>query len=84
MLSNPTDREKLFKVIKEIDNSMTRVDAERDYQKEAIEAISEELELEKKYVRKVARIYHRQNYSLVQQENDEVGQLYETIVSDAE
>lgn len=84
MLSNPTDREKLFKVIQEIDNSMTRVDAERDYQKEAIEAISEELELEKKYVRKVARIYHRQNYSLVQQENDEVGQLYETIVSDAE
>lgn len=83
MLSNPADREKLLKVIQELDNSMTRVDAERDFQKEAIEEICEELDIEKKYVRRVARIYHKQNYSLVQQEQEEVEQLYETVVNNS-
>lgn len=79
MLSSPEDRKKLLNAIKEIDNSMTRVAAERDFQKDAISAVADELDLEKKYVRKLASIYHKQNFSQVQQEQEEVETLYELI-----
>ena len=79
MLSNPEDRKKLLNAIKEIDNSLTRVSAERDFQKDAITAVADELDLEKKYVRKLATIYHKQNFSQVQQEQEEVETLYELI-----
>ena len=79
MLSNPEDRKKLLSAIKEIDNSMVRVAAERDFQKDAITAVADELDLEKKYVRKLASIYNKQNMSQVQQETEEVIELYEMI-----
>lgn len=84
MLSNPEDRKKLLGAIKEIDNSMTRVAAERDFQKDAINQIADELELEKKYVRKLAAIYHKQNLSQVQQETEEVFELYELITGSSD
>jgi len=79
MLSNPKDRERLLNAIKEIDNSLTRVSAERDFQKDAIVSVADELDLEKKYVRKLASIYHKQNLSQIQQESEEVFELYELI-----
>ena len=79
MLSNPEDRKKLYNCVIEISNSMTRMDGERDFQKEAIDAIAEELDIEKKYVRKVANIYHKQNMNTVKMENEEVEELYEII-----
>jgi len=79
MLSNPEDRKKLLAAIKEIDNSMTRVAAEKDFQKDAITDIADKLDLEKKYVRKLANIYHKQNFSEVQAEQTEVADLYELV-----
>jgi cyanate lyase len=79
MLSNPMDRKRLVNAIKEIDASMTRVAAERDFQKDAIDTVAEELDLEKKYVRKLAAIYHKQNMNEVKQEQEEVEALYEIM-----
>jgi len=79
MLSNPEDRKKLFNCIQELDNSMTRMDGERNFQKEAIDSVAEELDLEKKYVRKLATIYHKQNMNQVKQEQEEVEALYEIM-----
>ena len=81
MLSNPADREKLLNAIKEISNSMTRVDAEKDFQKDVIDKIADELDLEKKHVRKLAGIYHRQNFTTVQQEQEELQELYEAMTA---
>lgn len=81
MLSNPADRKKLLDCVKEISDSMLRVDAEKSLQKEAIEAIAEELEIPKKYISKVASIYHKQNFSQIQVEREEVDALYEAITS---
>jgi cyanate lyase len=80
-LSSPEDRKKLLNAVIELSNSMTRVDAERDFQKDAVNAITEELDLQKKYVRKVARIYHKQNITDVKIENEEVEELYELMSS---
>tara|TARA_Y100000389_G_C17279267_1_gene422078 strand:- start:579 stop:833 length:255 start_codon:yes stop_codon:yes gene_type:complete len=84
MLSSPEDRKKLLGAIKEIDNSMTRVAAERDFQKDAVNDIAEKLELEKKYVRKLATIYHKQNLAEVQQDVEEVAELYDLITQSNE
>ena len=81
MLSNPADQKRLLGAMKEISNSMTRVEAERDFQKEAIDSVAEELNLEKKYIRKLATIYHKQNMTQFKQENEEVETLYEILVN---
>ena len=81
MLSSPSDRDKLLNGVKEISNSMTRVDAEKDYQRDAIAALSSELGIEKKYVSKVANIYHKQNFHQFQAEQTEIEDLYESITS---
>ena len=79
MISSLEDRKKLLGAVKEISNSMTRADAERDFQKDAITAIADKLDLEKKYVRKLAVIFHKQNYNEVQQEREELEVLYEAM-----
>lgn len=76
MLTSPADRKTLLDAVKELSNSMTRVDGERDFQKEAIAEVSGKLNLNKKYVRKLARIYHKNNLNDVKQENEDVETLY--------
>jgi len=84
MLSNPKDRAKLLDGIKEMSNSMTRVDAEKDFQKDVIARLADELDLEKKHIRKLARIYHKQNFNTVQQEQEELVELYELITGSSD
>jgi hypothetical protein len=79
MLSSPEDRKTLLNAIKELSNSMTRVESERDFQKDAITDCAERLDLEKKYVRKLASIYHKQNFAEVQADQEEVEALYSLI-----
>ena len=50
-----TDKDKLKGVIKELNDSMTRVAAEKEFQKEAITKICEELGVEKKLIRRMAK-----------------------------
>jgi hypothetical protein len=76
MLTSPADRKVLLDAVQELSNSMTRVDGERDFQKEAIAEVSGKLNLNKKYVRKLARIYHKNNLNDVKQENEDVETLY--------
>ena len=70
---------KLQGAIKELSNSFLRVEAERDLQKEIIADISEETEIEKKHIRKMARVYHKQNYHEETQNHEEFTDLYEQI-----
>lgn len=79
MLTNPRDKEKLEATIKELSNSMTRIDAERDYQKEAIAKVADETGVDKKIVKQLASIYHRQTFTQVQTEREEIADLYESL-----
>lgn len=74
------DKNKVLGVLKEVSNAMTRIESERDFIKEAISKAAEEHELDKKILRKMANVYHKQNFDAVQGENDEFITLYETIV----
>ena len=77
--SNPNDRKAIFDCLKEISDSMTRMDAERDLIKQAIEDICEEQNLSKKTFRRMAKVYHRQNFKQELEEHEEFETLYETI-----
>jgi uncharacterized protein YukE len=67
--------------MKEISNSMTRIDAERDLIKTAINDICEEQNLSKKTFRRMAKVYHKQNFKQEIQEQEEFEKLYETITN---
>lgn len=84
MISSPADRKKIKDALVEISNSMTRIEAERDLIKEIVKTVSEDFELPKKYVNKMARLYHKQNFYNEQQQNDELASLYETVVDGAQ
>lgn len=79
-LSNPADREKLLKVIRDCSDSLTRIAAERDLIKESIAEISKKLELPKPLVRKMVKVYFKQNYDEEVAVQDQFETLYETVV----
>ena len=79
-ISNPADREKLLKVIREVSDSMARSQSEKDYIREAIADISKQLQLPKKIVAKMAKVYFKQNYDEEVAVQDQFETLYETIV----
>lgn len=75
------DKGKVLGVLKELSNAMTRIDAEKDFMKEAIAKASEEYEVDKKHLRKMARVYHKQNFDEIQGEAEEFCELYESITT---
>lgn len=79
-ISNPADRKKIKDALQEISDSMTRMEAERDLIKDIVNDVNDNFKLPKKYVNKMARIYHKQNFAKEQQETDELESLYITIV----
>ncbi len=61
--SDPAARKAIKKCMDELSASMSRIDGERDFIKEAIANICEEYEMSKKTFRKLAKVYHKQNFS---------------------
>lgn len=78
--SSPEDRKKVLEALKEFSNSLARIEAEQSLQKEILARLEDEFELPKKYMRKVARVYHKQNLNEVKAETLEVEEIYESIV----
>lgn len=79
MTLTPEDKKKLEKAIQEMSNSMTRIDAEKDLMKDIIQETHDSLGVEKKYIRKLATIWHKQNVNEVKTETDEIMELYEEL-----
>jgi DNA repair ATPase RecN len=77
--SSPEDRKKIYSAIQEISNSLTRIEAERDLIKDILTDVEDKYELPKKYTRKLSKIYHKQNFTEIQQEQSDVETLYESV-----
>ena len=77
----PNDKLKLEGALKDMSTSMTRVEAERDLQKNLIGDICEELDLNKKVFRKLAKVYHKQNFDQEVTTHQEFEQLYEAVTA---
>jgi hypothetical protein len=79
-ISNPADQEKLLKVLRECSGAMTRMEGERDYIKESVTEICNQLQLPKKLVTRMVKVYHKQNYDEEVATHEQFETLYETIV----
>lgn len=75
--TNEADRKKFMGAIKEISNSFVRIEAERDLIKEIVKEQSDEFNLSKKIINKIAKTYHKQNLTQVEAEHDEFIEVYE-------
>ena len=74
------DIRKVADAIEVINDSMTRVASEREYQKETINVISEELGLDKKLVRRLAKVYFKSNFNEEVEENKNFEDFYANVV----
>lgn len=73
------DREKLKATVKKIDDSLTRVAAERDFIKTSIEDLAAVVPLDKKLIRKLAKTFHKASFQMDQEENETFEELYSTL-----
>jgi fatty acid-binding protein DegV len=81
IVNNPDQRKVILDAMKEWSNSATRIDAEKDLQKNIIDDLADNVDIEKKYLNKLATMYHKQNFAQFQQEKEEIEELYESVTS---
>jgi hypothetical protein len=80
--SDPAARKAIKKCMDELSASMARIDGERDFIKEAIVNICEEYEMSKKTFRRLAKVYHKQNFSKEVAEHEEFETMYEQLTGE--
>jgi hypothetical protein len=81
--TTPEDKLKLISALKDISASMSRIDAERDLLKNIKSDICDELQLNRKVLNKLARTYHKGNYSEEVEMHKHFEELYESVTNKA-
>lgn len=77
---NTVDRQKLRGYIEEISHSLTRQAAEKELIKEICDRAKEELEMAPKTLRKLGKIHYENSLQEMQQDMEELVELYEGAV----
>ena len=77
--SSPQDRTDVKNRLTEISDSLTRIESERDHINDILQDLQDQYELPKKYMRKVAKVYHKQNINEVKEEFSEVEDIYNAV-----
>jgi hypothetical protein len=80
-ISSIEDRKKIFGAIREISNSMVRIEAERDLIKDIVKDVSDNYQLSRKVVNKMAKVYHKQSLSQTVAEHEEFVDMYGQVTS---
>ena len=75
------DKKVLRKAIMELNDSMTRVGAERDLQKEIINETFDKLGVDKKMIRRMAKVYFKANFNQESEENKAFEEFYTVLIS---
>ena len=75
------DKKRIKDCVIEISNAKTLMEAQRDFIREAINSCVEDVEVDKKHLRKMAEIYHKQNLLEVVGAVEDVEALYESVMA---
>lgn len=78
-ISNPEDKKKIMAAVREISASMTRTEGERDFIKETIKDVSDNFQIPRKTIKKIAVTYHKQNLTQVEADHEEFVDLYDDV-----
>lgn len=78
--SNPADLKKIQNAVKEAEDSLIRIGAERDQLKAIIDQLHEDFpDIPKKYFRKMINISYKSNLDQVVSETDDLSALCESV-----
>ena len=77
--SSPEDKKKIRQALQEISDSLTRIEAERDLIKDILQTVEDNYKIKKKYTRRLAKVFHKQNFNQVQQDQQDLETLYESV-----
>lgn len=77
----PEERVRLIGALEDISSSMTRVEAERDLLKNIKNDICDELKLNRKVLNKLAKTFHKKNYSEEVDLHRNFEDIYETVAN---
>lgn len=83
VITNEVDRKRIKDCLDEISGSMLQIESHREFIKEAINTICEELQIDKKYFRKMVEFHHKQNINEEVSKFDDVVAMYESIVKNS-
>lgn len=75
-----SQKTELKNAIREMNDSMTRAAAERDFQKETLNNISDKTGVNKKIIRRMAKAYFRSNYAEEQEDNRQFEEFYDGVM----
>jgi hypothetical protein len=75
----PDQKKELQGAIKEISNSLTRTEAERDLIREIVKEQSDKCQVPKKIIAKIAKTYHKQNLTQEVADHEDFVELYEKV-----
>lgn len=75
-----TQKTELKNAIRELNDSMTRVASERDFQKEAINNVADKTGVDKKIIRRMAKVYFKSNYAEEQEDNRQFEDFYDAVM----
>lgn len=78
-LFSEADKQAIKGVVQEIENSMTRVDGENDFVKEACKEAKEKYGVEPKHLKKLATTLHKQNLADQEEEFELFVESYEQL-----
>lgn len=78
------DRKKIKHVIQILNDSMTRVAAERDLQKDEIDALYQTMGVDKKLIKRLAKAYFKSNYNEEVEANSTFEDFYSLVVKGEE
>jgi hypothetical protein len=63
-----------------MNDSMTRVASERDFQKSALDGAVDKTGVDKKIIRRMAKVYYKSNYAEEQEENRQFEEFYDAVM----
>lgn len=78
--SSDADRKIIKDAMTELSNSMVRIESEKNFIKEAIEELNDKVGIDKKYLKKLANVYHKQTLAQVTGEMEDLEALYESCL----
>jgi len=77
--SNPAELKTIQAAMKEMSDCMIRIDSEKEAMKDIVEDLNEKYELPKKFINKMARVYHKQSFDKESVEHEDFADLYVAV-----
>jgi len=77
--SSPADRQAIKGAMSEVSNAYARMESERAFVNEALKDLEAKVDIKAKYLRKMSKIYHKQNLVELTAEMEDLEGLYEAI-----